>query len=231
MRRVWEFIALGICFLGIVYIDVSGFAAPCLLPLALSIGCVIAKCADNSKPLYQALRAVKPHAWLRVFLAGSVPWAFLGGFGLVLEIFGVGGGDPFSDIPNNVSSSSNTGVIQNMVFFSVILAMLASMIVVLMWFTRFLWFFWPLLTIAEIPFLEAFDQAINGSDVNGFVVWPFATCSFLLLYPVIPMPALLIPWLAITSSMMYVAYRDVWLSRSSNLPGTAELQPLMSKTK
>ena len=71
--------------------------------------------------------------------------------------------------------------------------------------------------LPDMPVSEAFDQSLDATELNGFVVWPFAALSLLLIVTFV-VPVLFLPWFAITTSMMYVSYRDVWLRRTHSEP-------------
>ena len=79
----------------------------------------------------------------------------------------------------------------------------------------------PLLALAEAPFLEALRTALIATRRNDFVILVAsalagsAAIGFLT-------PFLVVPWVAIVSSVMYVAYRDVFLGRSENAPAAAK---------
>jgi len=123
-----------------------------------------------------------------------------------------------SQLPQNESGVTTLFLIALIV---VCVLVMASMVIILRSYC-FLWFFWTLCILPELPAVKALDQAVDGQKLNGFIVWPFTAGSVLLVFTLF-FPVLFVPWLAITTSMMYVSYRDIWLMNPKNQPVNARM--------
>jgi len=217
-RGVLPFLLLGLGIYGVRLIVGSGLVLLCLFPLILSLGCVIAKSTDSSNTLLKTISEVAPIAWVRVFIVWSVSLAIFALPGLVLEFTGL----MQLIFPDSISSDGvlkeNGSELRALIKFSILIAMFASLIAVLLWMTNFLWFFFTLCVIAELPLMESYEQASDGVLLNKFVIWPYIICVLTLLIIEVLFPPLFLLWLAVSTSMMYVSYRDVWLAKTKNSP-------------
>lgn len=222
-RRLFHFIALSIALYVVISIEagqVTMLLPPILFPVILALGCAIAKSGDESVPFIEVVTSVGFAGWLRVATAAAIPWTTF----LVLWVFS----GAFSDGPSvdlNIqmqhelrqAGSDFSWRSLTMIGF---LAIITPVIIYFFFrFTCLVWFLWSLCAIADLPLVEALEQAYEGVSINKFVIWPYAIATVLLF----ALPMLLgiwavYPWLAITCSMLYTSYRDVWLSRSKNYP-------------
>lgn len=213
-RKAGLFLVLGLVSIGLGAIDESGIIFVCIFPLILSLGCVVAKSADVSDSSLKKIFEVAPRAWMRVVIIGLMPLIVL--FAIILLIETISPGKPVA-LFSYLEKSQDVSVTRNLIGFSIVFAIGASVIGLALWITSYLWFLWSLIIIGELPAIEAINQSFEGFYINKFIVWPYAVSVMsLLLVHILPM--LFIPWLAITTSMMYVSFRDVWLGRRENHP-------------
>lgn len=218
-RRVWAYLCLGLLPLALSRIDSSGFLVTATFPILLACGCVLAKSADYSQSALQCFRDIGSRSWIRVLLIGSALPIALTVFGIATEAVGL---DQIAQ--NQLSqnaSASNTQFLY--VFFVVCILLMVSIVIVLHSYC-FLWFFWTLCVLPELPAAKALDQALDARLLNKFIVWPFTVGSVLLVVTLF-FPVLFVLWLAITTSVMYVSYRDIWLMKPENQPAKAKMAP------
>ena len=219
-RRAVAFLTLGLGAMAIELIDGTAMLLPCVFPPVLALGCTIAKSADDSTSVLTTLRQSASSAWARVFIVGASVWLLYMSANLVHEAFGSVSLDPISAVMPEEASAREGAALWTLVEIGCYALIGVPSAVYVVWNTRLMWFIWTLCAIAELPLPEALAQAEKGAVLNGFVVWPYAL-GILTMIPVMSLPALFVPWLAITTSAMYVAYRDVWLGRAQNHPANA----------
>jgi len=217
-RNAVAFVMLGLLAMGLGAIDKSRITLICLFPLFLSLGCVVAKSADNSESLLKAIVEVAPRAWARVVIIGSTPLIVVLLFILLIEIIIPGNIEALTYRMEQTQALSAT---RTSIDFGLVVLIGAVAIGMMLWITSYLWFFWTLIVIGQLTVVGALNQSFEGFFINKFVVWPYAV-SVLTLLLVFHLPMIFIPWLAITTSMMYVSYRDVWLGRKDNKPITSD---------
>lgn len=224
-RKAFFFLLLGLVSMWFGALDESGIILVCVFPLILSLGCVVAKSADFSESSLKKIVEVAPQAWMRVFFIGLMPLFVLFAITLLIETISPGNPGAFFE---HLEKSQDVSETRNLIGFSIVIAIGASLIGLALWITSYLWFLWPLIVIGELPAVEAFNQSFDGFYINKFIVWPYAV-SVLSLLLVHILPMLFIPWLAISTSMMYVSYRDVWLGRKENHPALVKTaEPVLS---
>ncbi|HID99443.1 MAG TPA: hypothetical protein EYP59_04045 [Thiotrichaceae bacterium] len=182
------------------------------IPLLLSFGVVLACSVDKSINFLGAVSKTPRVVWVRLFVAGSMPWLILSAFGivmgLIMQLMGVEGTPPPS-----FDSGQNTYVI-----YEAGMSMLATMFVWLLILGYFLWFVIPLIVVAELPLIESFDQSLDALLLNGWFVRIILSFSFSAFLFALFFPILFIPWYAVTSSMMYVSFRYIWMGKRDNNP-------------
>ncbi len=213
-RKALLFLLLGLVSMGLGALDESGIILVCVFPLILSLGCVVAKSADFSESSLKKIIEVAPQAWMRVFFFGLMPLFVFFAITLLIEM--ISPGNPGA-LFKHLEKSQEVSVTRNLIGSSIVVVIGASVIGVALWITSYLWFLWALIVIGELPAIQAINQSFEGFYINKFIVWPYAV-SVLSLLLVHILPMLFIPWLAISTSMMYVSYRDVWLGRKENHP-------------
>ena len=222
-RRLFHFLALSVALYIVISIkagDVIMFFPPILFPVILALGCAIAKSGDESIPFLEVVSGVGSAGWLRVATAAAIPWT---GF-LVIYMFS-GVLSDGSSVNLNMPAQNElrqAGSNLNWEALAKIGGLVIGVLAVAYIFFRvtcLVWFLWTLCAVGNLPILEALDQSYEGVSVNKFVIWPYAISSVLLfILPMLLGKWVLYPWLAITCSMLYASYRDVWLSRSTNYP-------------
>jgi len=183
------------------------------IPLFLSFGVVLAESADKSNTFFSAASKTPRIVWVRLFIAGSIPWIMASVFGVVLmmisRLIGAHGNPSDFDIAQTQTLS---------VAYEAGMAMLAVM---LFWFITigyFLWFVVPLIVIAELPIIESYEQSFEALSLNGWFVKVILAFSFAALLFALFLPILFIPWYAMASSMMYVSFRHIWMGKRDNNP-------------
>ena len=221
-RRTGTFIAFGAaCVAGHALLGTIGLGAT-MVPLAFGAGCLIAECADKGLTLREALRGRSWRAAWRLALYGFGVAAAFWAVGLFVLSGATLTGlyDPAASTPVAVGE----GVARRLAE-ALCAAWFLSASVVLFGTSVVVTFLVPLLALAEAPFAEALRTALIATRRNDFVVLvtsalaASAAIGFLT-------PFLVVPWVAIVSSVMYVAYRDVFLGRSENAPA-----PLAAKAR
>ena len=220
-RHAVLYVALGVLTMGLAVMDKNGLVLTSLFPLILSLGCVVAKSADHSESILKSIVEVAPRAWARVLILGSAPAVFLVIVTLIVTLL-VETINPSSlgALFYHMEQSQELSATRNTMGFSIIVAIVVLVIGFTLWITSYLWFFWTLIVIGELPVFDAVNESFEGFFINKFVAWPYALCV-LTLSLVFLMPVIIIPWLAVSTSMMYVSFRDVWLGRKDNHPAVA----------
>lgn len=230
-RRLLHFLALSVALYIVLSIeagDVTMFLPPILFPVILALGCAIAKSGDESVPLIEVVFGVGS-GWLRVATAAAIPWTgFLLIYVLLPEFNDGSPVDLNTQAQDKLRQADDISSLQAVAKVSILALGVLAVAYIFFRFTCLIWFLWTLCSVANLPILEALDQSYEAVCINKFVIWPY-TISTVLLF-VLPMLLgiwVLFPWLAITCSMLYASYRDVWLSRSANYPvrsGAGSLQ-------
>ncbi|MDB3935665.1 hypothetical protein N9383_02960 [Granulosicoccus sp.] len=222
-RRLFHFLALSLALYIVISIrsgDVAMFLPPILFPVILAFGCAIAKSADESVPLLKVVSGVGSAGWLRVASAAAIPWAVFVVMYMFAGVFSDGSsGDINMPAQDELRQAVGISDWQTLARFCVFGIVVLAGLYIFFRFTCLVWFLWTLCAVANLPLLEAFFQSCEGVSINRFVMWPYMVSTCLLF--VLPMLLgiwVLYPWLAITCSMLYTSYRDVWLSRRTNYP-------------
>ena len=205
---------------------------PILFPVILALGCAIAKSGDESVPFLEVVSGVGSAGWIRVATAAAIPWS---GFLLLYVFSGVfsDGSSGALDTPlqDELRQAGSSLTWQTVAKTAGLVIGTIAVIYVFFRFTCLVWFLWTLCAVANLPLLEALDQSYEGVSINKFVIWPYAISTVLLFaLPMLLGIWVLYPWLAITCSMLYASYRDVWLSRSENYPVRSRAVSLQQST-
>jgi len=216
-RRVWVYLCLGLLPLALIRVDNSGLLVTATFPILLACGCVLAKSADHSQSTLRCFLEIGSRSWIRIFLIGSAIPVALTVISIPVETV------ELNQLAQNQLSKNESGsaTLFLSVFIVVCFLILISVVIVLRYYC-FLWFFWTLCILPELSASKALDQALDGWLLNRFIVWPFAASS-LLLFVTLFLPVLFVLWLAITTSMMYVSYRDIWMMKPKNQPAKARI--------
>lgn len=213
-RRVWAYLCFGLLPLALSRIDNSVLLVTATFPLMLAGGCAVAKSADHSQSTFQCFREIGSRSWIRVFLIGAALPLALAAFSMSVESVGL---DQLAQSQLSRQLSRNEpgpSVVFTTIIFVVCVLLVIGVAVILRSYC-FLWFFWTLCILPELPASKALDQAVEGSLKNRFIVWPFTVSSVLIVVTLF-LPVLFVVWFAITTSMMYVSYRDIWLMKPQN---------------
>jgi len=187
------------------------FAAPTWLsgflfastPILFGIGCVIAAAGDEGKNPLIALWKKPLAVWGRLFMLGAYPY-----------LLAIMGSAIVSMLP--FDASSGTPIDQLSTTFSAGIIMLFSLYV---WLAAgpFIWFFVPLIAVAELPLGTAASQTYEAILLNRFVIL-LSLALGVISHVAIVLPILVFPLVALVTSMMYVSYRHIWTGRSLNQP-------------
>lgn len=206
VRKPIIFIIITLVFTSICYLPgVLGGVTFIALPLLLGLGCVVAECADNGRNPITIVMGKPRHVWTNLLLVGLVPWLAIAFLAILLMLFGPAD-DPLIVEQREASEVLGGG--------STLLA------VSFLWFLAagyIAWFIIPLIAAAEALLAVAFEQADEALGLNRFVIMVVMAVAFSCLIGCFNAIAVF-PWVAITSCMMYVSYRHIWLDRSTNVP-------------
>ena len=221
-RRPFHFLALSAALFIVISFksgDVTMFLPPILFPVILALGCAIAKSADESVPLLEVVSAVGSAGWLRVATAAAIPWTVFLVMYMIAGVSSDGSSGDLNLVQNDLRPAVSIANLEALAKFSALAIGGIAVVYIYFRLTCLVWFLWTLCAVANLPLLEALYQSYEGVSINKFVIWPYVISTCLLF--VLPMLLgiwVLYPWLAISCSMLYTSYRDVWLSRSTNYP-------------
>lgn len=182
------------------------------LPLPLAAGCLFAQAADAGRSPLAMLRNLPWANWSELFLAGSVPWLVVGGFIASLSL-ALAGSNPWSgetDLLSKLPLAVDIDWRALSVLYAAQFLWLGTLGVVG-------WFLVPLQAVAGMPLPTAWQQAVRGLALNGFVAGVVLFAAWVCV-PLLSLlsPLLAAPLLAFVSSMMYVSFRHIWLGRGMN---------------
>ncbi|HLU62303.1 MAG TPA: hypothetical protein VKZ99_08135 [Gammaproteobacteria bacterium] len=189
------------------------------LGLPLAAGCVVAHAADSSRSPMDMLRSVSASTWRDLLIAGALPWLAVGGLILAVSVLtqplelmaGVDNG-PLFTLPEFLR-----GQWQPLRDLSLALVTWLVAVGIVGWFVV------PLMTLAGLPLLQAYGQAIQAISMNGFVVGlVFAIAVICAPVFMLLSPLFAVPLLAMLSSLMYVSFRHIWLGQGRNTPEVAK---------
>jgi len=199
---------ISICFTALI---IFLFAAPTWLsgflfastPILFGIGCVIAAAGDEGDQPLTVLWKKPIAVWGRLFMLGAYPYVLaIIGFALTSALpIGTSAGAE----PAQISSTFSAGVVM---LFALYVWLAAG---------PFIWFFVPLIVIAEMPLTEAASQAGQAFILNRFVLLLSLALGVLSQFAII-LPVLVFPFVALVTSLMYVSYRHIWMGRGLNHP-------------
>ena len=222
-RRLPHFLALSVVLYAVISIEaghVTMLLPPIIFPVILALGCAIAKSGDESVPFFEVVVGVGSAGWLRVATAAAIPWIVFLLLFMFSGVFSDGSSEDLNTLAQNeLRQASGISNWQAVARTSGLVLSAVAVAYIVFRMTCLVWFLWTLCAVGNLPLLEALDQSYEGVSINKFVIWPYAISTVLLF--VLPMFLgiwVLFPWLAITCSMLYASYRDVWLSRSTNYP-------------
>lgn len=213
IRKLLIFITLTLIFCGIDYLPLSlNQSLIFLIPMLLGLGCIVAYCADAGYNILVILRSKPIKVWFNLFYIGFIPWIPL----IILSIFlvflsGDVKGDAFVPVPPKPTDFNGGSALFALMF---------------LWFIcmgYLIWFIIPLVAIAELPLVIAFEQAGKALGLNKFVIFLVIFFSFSCFFGII-LPLIVFPWVAIVTSMMYTSYRHIWLDRGLNYPAVFSKQ-------
>jgi len=210
-RRVGAFVMLGAAG-AILHAVPAGIGLGVMaVPLVLGLGCLVAECGDHARPVLGALRdkPLRVHARLALIGVAFGLGTWIAGI-LVVLFAGAVGVDPTGvPLPSTTSSRSLAEALCASWLLSAGVTLFGGAVV--------LGLLVPLVALGELPVGMAFVQAIAAIRLNPFVVFATAALACTAVVGLVT-PFLAIPWTAIVSATLYVAYRDVFLGRSDNAP-------------
>jgi len=230
-RRLFHFLALSIALYIVLSIEagaVTMLLPPILFPVILAVGCAIAKSTDESISFIDVVFGIGSQGWLRVASAAAIPWVgFLIIYMLIPESDGGQSGDLSMLAQDGLQQAGSDFNWQTRALIGAVVIGVLALAYTFFRLTCLVWFLWTLCSVANLPLLEALDQSYEAVSINKFVIWPYAISTVLLFaLPMLLGIWVLFPWLAITCSMLYTSYRDVWLSRSVNYPVRSQVVSL-----
>lgn len=215
-RRTGTFIVFGAaCVAGHALLGRIGFGAA-MVPLAFGAGCLIAECADKGTTLRQGLRGRSWRAAWRLALYGFVVAAAFWAVGLFVlsgaMLTGLYDAAAGAAGEAGADASATRRLVE-----ALCAAWFLSAAVVLFGTSVVVTFLVPLLALAGAPFVEALRSALIAMRRNDFVILVASALAGSAVVGLLT-PFLVVPWVAIVASVMYVAYRDVFLGRTENAP-------------
>jgi len=183
------------------------------LPVPLAAGCLVAHAADTSRSPLEVLLAMRFGVWRDLLIAGAAPW---------IAVVGMIGAITVLTLPFTVALNGNADFLAGLPLgtphdwqafrdlFGVTFLWLCTVGFVG-------WFVVPLMAIAGLPLVQAYNQTVRGIALNGFVVG----VVFFAAWVCVPLlsflsPLFVAPVLSILSSVMYVSFRHIWLGKGKN---------------
>ncbi len=210
-RKVLYFVILAFAFVYIEYSVPFGIlnntASHFISTLFFSLAILLAYCADTGKSFFKELRNKPKIVWVRLLISALIS-ATLFAFFYSLEHF------------FRVSDTVTTLPFFEPTIFTPFTHTSGNTFVWLFFLGVANWSLIPLVLLGELPLREAFSQSVTSTtELNKFVVWVYALLAvFIIVVGMILTPLIIIPWFAITTSMMYVSYRHIWLDKGLNEP-------------
>ena len=223
-RRTGAFVLFGaLCVAAHALLGTVGLGAMAV-PMAFGTGCLLAECADHGRPVIGALRAKPWRVHARLVLVGLVSALAFWAIGLLVLSLGMLAGLSPESLPSSGGGTSGglggSGGAERHLVERWCAAWFLSAAVMLFGTSVLVGFLVPLLALGELPLREALIQALVATGRNDFVILFVSALAGSALVGLIT-PFLVVPWVAIVSSVLYAAYRDVFLGRADNLPAPA----------
>jgi len=239
-RRLGAFVGFGVACVALHAVPHAVGLGTALVPLALGIGCLIAECSDRGRPILSTLRDTPRRVHVRLLLAGLVFGLCFWCIGFLVsapaELLGleperlpgstVG---PFASpgapdrLPPGAAADSYARLIETLCgawFLAAAVALFGTSVLI--------GFFVPLLALGRVPLREALVLALAATRLNDFVILFVAALAGTALLGLVT-PFLVLPWTAVVSSVLYTAYRDVFLARTENAPAALRAATVASR--